>query len=288
MGELQFFPQYYRLILGFALDLAALGMEGVPLDEMASYIHRQELVQAETSDMHRAEALLMLERAGTSARDPGLEARLARFTAAASGFCLPNRRAAYELTHCVFHASNYGSKPLAPPYAPGQSLIHVGILAVMEDNLDLLAEVTIALRYAGQPVPAAWDQAIATAAGQTLFQPAGQDGPFDDDYHEYFVLNWALAMAGKPAFTGRVPRNTRLIRQAKRHAATLREVSLALLEMGEARLPDWGPMRWRLWPKLSQPVRNCLSELEQLPAFESFFAGFSRSAQRSHTGGVQP
>jgi hypothetical protein len=255
-------------------------MEGIRLDQMAAFICRQKLVEAETSDLHRAEALMMLARAGAdSARDADLAERLARFSAGAAGFCLPNRRAAYELTHCVFHATQYGNRPLDPIYAPGQSLMHVGILAVMEDNFDLLAEVTIALRYAGLPVPAAWDVALAAAARQTQFQGAPQEGPFDDDYHEYFVLNWALATAGKPAFAGHLPQGMRLIRQPKRLGATLREVSIALLEMGESRLPDWGKMRWRVWPKLSQPVRDTLSELEQLPEFAGFFAGFSRSTQ---------
>lgn len=279
MQELRFFPQYYRMYLSLAVDLRDLGMTEAPVAEMADYILTQDLPAIELSDTHRGEAMLLLRRAGLAAADSGLEARLARFAANAAAFCLPNRRAAYDLTHIVFHAADYGRKTIPRDAQRRLSLIHAGLVAWLEDNLDLLAEVTLALRLSGETVPEPWANAVAIAADQVVFEPGSPTGPLDDDYHQYLVLNWALGLSGGAAFCGDVPANARLIRQPRRQATTLHEVSLALLDMGEARRSEWSVMRWRLWPKLSAAARERLETVASMPEFEGFFAGFSRAGQ---------
>ncbi|MFN4153212.1 MAG: DUF6902 family protein [Paracoccaceae bacterium] len=284
MQELRFFPQYYRMYLSLAVDLRDLGMADAPVEEMADFVRAQDLPAVELSDTHRGEALLLLRRAGVAVEDPALEARLARFATNSAAFCLPNRRAAYDLTHIVFHAADYGRRTIARDGARRLSLIHAGIVAWLEGNLDLLAEVTLALRLSGEDVPGAWAAEVAKAADDVAFGPGSAAGPFDDDYHQYLVLNWALGLSGGAAFRGGVPQTARLIHQPQRSGAALHELSLALLDMGEARLPDWSRMRWRLWSKLLQPARERLGMVETLPEFESFFAGFSRAG--SHEGDV--
>ena len=137
--------------------------------------------------------------------------------------------------------------------------------------------MTLALRLSGEAVPAAWAAEVAQAAEAVTFDPGSAAGPFDDDYHQYLVLNWALGLSGGLPFRDGVPGTARLIRQPRRNGAGLQELSLALLDMGDARQPDWARMRWRLWSKLSEPARQRLASVESLPDFEGFFVGFSRA-----------
>ncbi len=282
LNELQFFPQYYRMMLGFALDLAALGVPDVPVAAMATHVVNEGLAGAEVSDIHRAEARLLLVRAGVDvAADDGLDARMARFTRQSATFCLPNRRAAYDLTHAVFYAADYGRVPLLPDADRRLSLIHTGMVAWLDGNLDLLAEVTVALRLGGDIVPGLWADAVARAAGRVDYAPGSAEGPFDDDYHQVLVLNWALAAAGGQPFAGDVPAAARIMRQSPRQSVALRELSVQLLDLADARTSDWDRMRWRIWPRLSEPARACISAIEGWAEFEGFFAGFSRAGQRA-------
>ena len=280
MEEVRFFPQYYRMYLSLAVDLRDLGLAQAPVEEMAAFVLANDMQAVELSDTHRGEALLLLRRAGANVTDPALEARLARFAAGSAAFCLPNRRAAYDLTHIVFHAADYGRTSLARDPDRRLSLIHAGIVAWLEGNLDLLAEVTLALRLSGEAVPEVWAQTVADAADKVDFEAGHAAGPFDDDYHQYLVLNWALGASGGAAFRGGVPASARNVRQPLRQGAALHELSLVLLDMGCARDSDWGRMRWRIWPKLSEPARDCLATVEAMPEFEGFFAGFSRAGQQ--------
>ncbi len=277
MAELRFFPQYYRLFLSIALDLRVLGMPGVPVDQMAAHIVTAGLAEGELSDTHRAEAALLLARAGVAGGgDAGLQARLARFSANPARFAVPNLRAAYDLTHLVFHAADYGRRTLEPDPARASSLIHAGIVAFLDDNMDLLAEITIALRLGCARVPKSWDRAVAADLGCFAFLPGSGAAPPVDDYHAYLVQNWAVAVAGGQAFAGGLPQGTGLIVAGTDKPGTLRALSLALMDMGERRRPDWSTMRWRLWPTLSAPQRGRLAEVEEMTEFAAFFAAFAR------------
>lgn len=278
MSELRFFPQYYRLFLSMAVDMAALGLPGVPALEMADHVISQGLAEAELSDTHRKEVDLLLRRAGADVPvDQALEDRLHRFARASHLFCLPNRRAAYDLTHIVFHACDYGRKTLAPDAARRLGLIHVGMVAWLEENLDLLAEVVLALSFSGEAVPENWQRAISRGVGLASFAPGFEGARFDDDYHQYLVLNWAMTTLGGMAFEAGVPQNARLIQMPKPLSSALRELSLALMELGDERRADWATMRWRLWPGLSAAARQRVEAIEALPEFEGFFQVFARA-----------
>ncbi|NEX45231.1 DUF6902 family protein [Pseudotabrizicola algicola] len=279
MQEVRFFPQYYRMYLSLALDLRDLGLTEAPVAELADFVVTQDLPSIELSDTHRGEAELLLRRAGLDRHDAGLEARLARFGANAAAFCLPNRRAAYDLTHIVFHAADYGRRTIARDPARRLSLMHVGLVAWLEGNLDLLAEVALALHLSGEEVPALWSQAVVRAADQVDFVAGARGISLDDDYHQYLVLNWARGVLGQSAFPHSVPAQARVIRQPRAAVSALHELSLVLLDMGEARHPDWSRMRWRIWAKLSEPARQCLEQVEGMAEFEGFFAGFSRAGR---------
>ena len=281
-GELQFFPQYYRLYLSMAVDLRALGMRDAPVSEAADFIQSQRLPEIELSDTHRGEADLLLRRAGVDLpADTARSDRLAQFAENAVAFCLPNRRAAYDLTHIVFHESDYGRRPTRPNAARRLSLIHAGLIAWLEDNMDLMAEIVIALRLQGEAVPKLWSDAVLHDAAEVEFHPGRDGARFDDDYHRYFVTNWASAVLGQPFFTASVPTEARLIHQRLPRGAALRELSMALLKMGSGRTSDWQRMRWRVWGKLSEPARQRIAAVETMPEFEGFFEGFARAGKGS-------
>ncbi len=280
VDEIRFFPQYYRLYLSLAVDLAALGMPGVPVDDLVAFAVENDLGGIELSDMHRAEVALLLRRAGLEAEtDAALAARLWAFARRPGGFCLPNRRAAYDLTHIVFHAADYGRKVLPADPQLRVNLIHAGMVAWLEDNLDLLSEVVIALRLSGHQAPEAWVRAVTRGAAEADFAPGHEGARFDDDYHQYLVANWAACVLGGPSFVLGVPGNARLIHQRRAASPALRELSYALLEMGAERSGDWSHMRWRLWPKLSDASRTRVGALENMQEFGEFFAGFARAGR---------
>lgn len=275
--DLQFFPQYYRLYLSMALDLAALGMPNVPVPCVAEFIVDQGLTTCELTDSHRAEARLLLSRAGHDVPgDEGLTERLEAFSRKSALFCLPNRPLAYALTHTVFHATDYGRKPMVRCAKRRASLMNAGIVAWLEDNLDLLSEVVVALRQSDEDVPGLWVQAIAEAI-QTMMAETGPElGPFDDAYHEYLVLNWAHALCSGSAFSSPMAAGARYFRRAMGRDSALRDLSVCLLDMGGARSQDWARMRWRIWPKLSPAVRARIEAIETFPEFPQFFDGFAR------------
>lgn len=280
MAELRFFPQYYRLYLSMALDLAALGMPGLPVDEMAAFILRENLSDVELSDTHRGEACLLLERAGAAqSPDEALRNRLIRFASNTRGFSLPNRRAAYDLTHIVFHATDYGRRRFELPEAVRRSLMHVGMVAWLEENMDLLAETVIALSLCSAEVPPDWSKAVLRGAVSASFLPGHEGARFDDDYHQYLVTNWAALAMGQGGFNGAIPQNARLIRCSGSRGSALRELSMVLFDMGDQRLGDWSRMRWRVLGRLSADGRDRIEALQALPEFEAFFEGFARATE---------
>lgn len=278
--EMRFFPQYYRFYLSMALDLSALGLEEVPVATLADMVAQGGAIGAELSDSHRAEARLLMARAGRPlAQDDGLDARLNAFAAQSSLFSVPNRQLAYALTHCVFHATDYGRQTMARDSERRLALMHAGMNAWLEDNLDLLAEVAIALVQSGEAVPQVWQDAILTAVAEFSAQQGAGSGPFDDAYHEFLVLNWAAHALGGAAFAVSLPSGARLFHRQKQGETALRDLSLALLDMGNGRSADWAMMRWRLWSKLSAPVRARIEAIETLPEFDGFFRNFARTGQ---------
>ncbi|MGD9295542.1 MAG: hypothetical protein PVI41_11715, partial [Roseobacter sp.] len=144
--RLRFFPQYYRFILSICLDLEDLGLDGGKGQFLCEWVGRSELTASELSDLQRAETRRLLSRRGGSGQDEHLSDRLARFMCHADTFAVPNKKAAYELTHIVFYLSDYGARKITLPERAVTSLEFAGVLAYLDQDIDLLSEVCVALR----------------------------------------------------------------------------------------------------------------------------------------------
>ena len=276
--RLAFFPQYYRFLLSIALDLEDLGLPGNVAEAACAQVARAGYAEAELSDLQRAEARRLLARRGlASRRDDGIDARLRDFIGRATTFTVPNKKAAYELTHIIFYLSEYGRRDPDIPATAIESLEYVGILAVLEQNMDLLAEVCIALRFAGQVPSPDWEDLVQRNLGAFGVETAQTDGA--DDYHEYLVSCWSACLAGDAAQALAVrPEPTRFLRPYSN--GPLRRISSLLMDLDTARSPRWQDMRELLYDYVDDADRAVLDCAERTSAnFNSFFEGFARAGR---------
>lgn len=279
---LRFFPQYYRFLLSIALDLEALGLTGEGKGiaaAMVSRAARQGLARGELSDLQRAEARRLMARRGVDPLpdDRGLEPRLRAFAAGAERFALPNRKAAYELTHVVFYLSEYGRRDPGLSEEVARSLTHAGLVAFLDRDSDLLAEVCIALRQAGHHPPPVWEAEVARTLAATRILPGAPGGM--DGYHEAMVSAWLGAVSqGEPVAFDCPPGPCRFV-PAPRDSALL-PLSLALHDM-PLRSAEWERMRERVLYRLAPEARSTVKAAEaSTPAFPAFFAHFARAEPR--------
>lgn len=277
--KLRFFPQYYRFLLSLCLDLEDLGMAGTTGEAAVAWAAREGVARAEMSDLQRLEARRLMGRRGVDPfpQDRDLEARLRGFMSRNVTFALPNKKAAYELTHIVFYLSEYGRVDPQLDDAAILSLEFAGIMAFLEQNADLLAEVCIALRYAGARPSAMWEQWLERHTHRIQVE-AGEHISVQDDYHEYLVCNWFLGASGRDAFAKAVaPERVRFDRAAMPYVP-LRELSQYMYDMNDARGDDWAVMRDQVFEALSEDAQVVLTHAEaSSPAFGEFFQGFARA-----------
>ncbi|KAE9626491.1 DUF6902 family protein [Parasedimentitalea maritima] len=275
-----FFQQYYRFILSICLDLEDLGFGGDKGEEIAHWVARQGLAEAELSDLQRAEARRLLLRRGVAgvANSMALTDRLYRFINRPETFALPNKKAAYELTHIVFYLSEYGRRDPGLGKQALLSLEYAGLLAFLDQNSDLLAEVCISLLYAGKHPPAAWlDWLRWQTAGFVI--TSATPGAGQDAYHDYFVCNWAMATVKGVPFIPQMAPGPMQIRKSAARIGPLRQMSQMLFDLGRDRSPSWPVMRQYLEPRLSKESYEILRTAESSSIhFESFFASFARSS----------
>lgn len=274
--RLAFFPQYYRFLLSICLDLEDLGMPGAKAEALAHWVAEQGLVEAELSDLQRAEAERLLARRDAMKPDRSLTDRLHAFVNRPRTFAMPNKKAAYELTHIVFYLSEYGRRDPQLSRAALDSLEYAGILAFLDQNSDLLAEVCVALRYAGRTPAFAWEEWLEKQVH--LFHVEADDfAPVADDYHDYFVSNWAMAVAGRDAFFKAAKPARMAFWRPEQDAAPLREISQCMYQLEGARCSDWHVMRPLVENALSERGHEILSEAEASSSkFGDFFEGFAR------------
>ena len=276
-----FFPQYYRFLVSLTLDLEDLGLPGTHGAALVDWACDAGLVEVELSDLQRAEARRLMLRRGRDpvAHDAGLDDRLRRFISRPATFALPNKKAAYELTHIVFYLSEYGRKdPGLDPLAL-LSLDYAGTLAYLDQNVDLLAEICIALRYAGDTPPPIWEQWIVQEARRfTLTE--GAQAHVQDSYHEYLTTNWLLAELGKDSFKQTPAFCRAQFNRGQGWLGPLRAMSETLLAMGAERSATWAEMKPRVTDALDDMGRDILREAEEsCPAFDDFFQIFARAGQ---------
>jgi len=273
-----FFQQYYRFILSICLDLEDLGLPGRKGEVIAHWVARQGLAEGELSDLQRAEAHRLMQRRGVSGmgRDDALISRLHRFINRSETFALPNKKAAYELTHIVFYLSEYGR--CDPQLGPDAmiSLEYAGLLAYLEQNSDLLAEVCISMFFAGQQPPAEWLLWLQRQVDGFVIT-GGALGQVQDAYHNYFVCNWLLGTTQSPYFKQQVTQGPMVVRQSANRVGPLRKMSQMLFDLRSNRSDDWTLMRRHLQAGLSEEAHDILCAAENSSEnFESFFAGFAR------------
>ncbi len=277
--RLGFFPQYYRFLLSICLDLEDLGMPGTKGEALAHWVASQGLVEAELSDLQRFEARRLMLRRGVDpmTHDPGLEDRLRRFIERCDTFSMPNKKAAYELTHIVFYLSEYGRRD--PQLSAGAitSLEFAGILAYLDQNADLLAEICVALRYTGVTPSAIWEGWLERETHRFGVSVGGQVS-IQDDYHDYFVCNWLMAVSGRDAFVKEAGFERMAFHRSEPFAGPLRDMSECMFQLEDERSDDWQRMRPHVESALSEVGFDILTEAQDSSdKFEAFFAGFART-----------
>jgi len=279
--RLGFFPQYYRFLVSICLDLEDLGLAGSKGEALCSWIAREGLAEAELSDLQRAEARRLLARRGVAGgADDGLTERLHAFVDRFETFALPNKKAAYELTHILFYLSEYGRRDPQVSEQAITSLEYAGLLAYLDQNSDLLAEVCVALRYAGRTPSPIWEGWIAREVSRFDVRVEGQ-ADHHDDYHDYFVCNWLMALSGGEVFDHTAGDARMSFHRASHWPGPLRDISECLFQLGDARSDDWSVMRAQVEGALSDIGRDILAEAEaSTDKFDSFFSTFSRTGLR--------
>ncbi|PIE12351.1 MAG: hypothetical protein CSA70_10095 [Rhodobacterales bacterium] len=278
-NRLAFFPQYYRFLLSICLDMEDLGYPGNKGEMAVNWACRQGLAGAELSDLQRAEARRLMLRRGRDpmAQDPGLDDRLRGFTEHSDTFAMPNKKAAYELTHIVFYLSEYGRED--PELGPGarRSLGYVGTLAFLDQDADLLAEVCVAMGFAGIEIPDQWEKWLARVTQAFDLRATPQAG--HDHYHEYLVCNWAMIRRGTPGFEHALRKEALSFRRPAMPTGPLRQISELLFHLEADRREDWQVMKPIVEQRLDLPAMDVLHSAERaVPDFDRFFAGFSRAA----------
>ncbi|MBU3001316.1 hypothetical protein KO491_15840 [Roseovarius nubinhibens] len=278
-ARLGFFPQYYRFHLSMCLDLEDLGFGGDKGARLAEWVAAQGLAEAELSDLQRAEARRLCLRRGVdplAGEGAALEARLRAFAGRSQTFAMPNKKAAYELTHIIFYLSEYGRVDPQIDAAMHDSLIFAGTLAFLDFNADLLAEICIALRFAGEEPPEVWDIWLRQQLRCFSLVP-DEAAPLADDYHEYLMLNWYLSLTGMGGFADQVPEGRVVFRRVRPLSGPLRELSECIYAMGSTRSGDWPKMRETVAARLSQEAQAAIAAAEAATGqFDAFFHGFSR------------
>ncbi|WP_299350326.1 hypothetical protein [uncultured Shimia sp.] len=270
--RLRFFPQYYRFLLSICLDLEDLGMDGSKGEELTKWVSEQGFAHAELSDLQRMEARRLMARRGCDplANDSSLEERMRRFIARSATFSMPNKKAAYELTHAVFYLSEYGRKD---PQLDGDirtSLEFTGLLAFLEQNADLLAEVCIALRYGGFDVPVVWENWLVRHTHRFAIETGGQTTPMDG-YHEFLVCNWMMSVCGHKSFAKPVKSERMAFFRPDGVAGPLRELSECMYKLPD-RSGDWEVMRRVVLDHLSEDAQAVVGWAEtSCDKFGDFF-----------------
>jgi hypothetical protein len=177
----------------------------------------------------------------------------------------------------VFYRSCYGQCTLEADESLVTSLEFTGLLAYLDQDVDLLAEVCVALRFAGHYPSAVWEDWLALQLNGFSMEPvAGRPGP--DAYHEFLVTNWWSLLVNGTGF-GRVARESGVA--ILRHGAPtgpLRVMSECMYHLGEERSASWPEMRRLLTDALGDEGHSILEGAERSSLrFDAFFEGFARA-----------
>ena len=276
--RMEFFPQYYRFFLSMACDLEDMGYGTNKAARLADWANARMMPHGELSDLQRLEAhrLMIRRNVDPFSNDPGLEDRVRGFCRSSDFFAIPNKKAAYELTHAVFYLSEYGRKNPNLDQETIDSLLNVGILAMLEQNNDLVAEVCISLRFAGETPPAYWENWLRRDRRGYSVEP---DNYFaGDDYHSYFMAFWSESIAGNPLFTDKYAEGPMSFYRQTPDCVPLRDLSKVLLGMESGRTGDWDKLQPLVEKTLAENSLAVLNTVQaSTPQFEAFFESFARA-----------
>lgn len=280
--RLGFFPQYYRFLLSICLDLEDLGMPGNKGAALCDWVATEGLADTELSDLQRFEACRLMMRRGIDPQpdDTGLENRLRGFMDRSDTFAMPNKKAAYELSHIVFYLSEYGRRDPELSEAAITSLEFAGLLAYLEQNADLLAEICVSLRFAGKTPSPVWEEWIQRETHRFTIS-SGPQVSAQDDYHDFFVCNWLMSVTGQDAFVKDTSFDRMSFQRAESYTGPLRDMSECMFRLEDQRSSDWQVMRPFVQETLTEIGYDILTEAENSSdKFDEFFAGFARTGLR--------
>jgi hypothetical protein len=203
------YPQYYRFTLGITLDLEKVGFQGQESRKIAKFVTDGDLVLFDTSDTRKLETLAMLEDvAPLSDKYEEIRSTLFenfdRFISNPDWYTKLNKPLFYELTHIVFFLTKNGKQSLSLQNEVYPCLMNMGLLSLLDDDPDLLAEICICLSYIKRKIPPYWDKYLQTknAAIRVSYNGTVQSvlNASVDEYHMYLVLNWYEASQNRPSF----------------------------------------------------------------------------------------
>ena len=208
----ELYPPYFRFILGMIIDLEKGGMQGDVSKTLAQHILDEGFVLLDLSDTRKLETLSMLEQV-IPLSEPLTEMRYGIIRNVDHLISYPdtytklNKPLFYELTHIVFFLTDYGkrSPPLNAELAA--CLTNMGLLCLLDNDADLLAEICTCLAYIGAPIPEYWDSFLQKNLQEVQISYHGTVSSSlnsaVDEYHIYFVLNWYAAVRERPLFQTR-------------------------------------------------------------------------------------
>ena len=148
---------------------------------------------------------------------------------------------------------------------------------MLDQNVDLLSEICIAMRFAGCTPPQEWEAWIAEELADYHVSECA-NGAVQDHYHSYFMGNWLAALCKKPVFEGRLLARAMSFQAAFKSVSPLRGLSESIFKMDTHRSAEWAKMRGRVTVDLSSDAYSVLELAEKSsPHFEEFFASFARS-----------
>lgn len=180
---LEDFPQYYRFILGMVKCLEP-ALQGGQYRTLCDQVRQKSMASTELNDVQRAEALYLLQE-----EDPHLQQRLLDYGRNAAFFAVPNKTACYYLTHIVFYETHYGARVTDTMCHYKTALIYAGCFAYLDQNIDLLAEISLALTFIQEKVPSLWRERLSSISfDYSSIDPATV---MVDDYHTYLMARWA-------------------------------------------------------------------------------------------------
>ncbi|MQY41209.1 hypothetical protein GG681_01010 [Epibacterium sp. SM1969] len=187
---------------------------------------------------------------------------------------MPNIKIAYELTHIVFYLSEYGRKDPQVPAAALHSLKYAGLVAYLDQNMDLLAEICIALRFSGETPPKVWEESLDASLRGYQFLPNSFDGA-QDDYHAYFVGSWWAMVSGTGGMATTMPGPGTTI-SASAQNGVLKPLSVLLYENAQLACRPWSMVRQQVlgqfWPQERQLMQEAESSVEDFASFYQLFA----------------